>query len=108
MKNKKFNLDQFAKFIAYRLLEIKNYNFDVFYDIKKIVELKSQMHGTEKRSNQDLYLMLRDTGCDLIYPNDPNYQFYLTNNSKIYKLEFCFNSDYFSNEEFCKITTIKL
>jgi hypothetical protein len=108
MKNKKFNLDKFAKFMAYRLLQIKNYNFDVFYDIKKIVDLKIEKQGYEFPNKIELHLMLRNTGCDLIYPSDPHYQTYLNNNSKIYKLEFCFNSDYFSNEEFCTITTIKL
>jgi hypothetical protein len=108
MKNKKFNLDQFAKFIAYRLLEIKNYNFDIFYDIKKIVDLKSQMHGTERPSKREFYLMLRDKGCDLVEKDNNLFDTYLDRSSKVYLLSFCFNSDYFSNEEFCKITTIKL
>ena len=94
--------DEFAKFIASELLSIKNYNFDLFYDIRKIVDnLQTNRDSHEKPIYETLHLILRDTGCNLVRPNDENYTIYKARSTKIYELVFCYNEDYFSNEHFC-------
>ena len=96
--------DQFAKFIAGQILEISQYNFDVFYDIAKIVnEAKTVItckESMEKPVKKEYHLMIRPTGCDLVIPGDDCYNIYVDRSTKIFKIEFCFNAEYFSNESF--------
>ena len=96
--------DQFARFMAEQILEIKQYNFDVFYDISKIVneskEVLFSKDSTEKPIKKEYHLMIRSTGCDLVNPSDDCYNTYLDRSDKIFKIVFCFNEEYFINENF--------
>ena len=93
--------DQFAKFIAGQILEISQHNFDVFYDIAKIVDLMyEQQTNAESPIKQEFHLMVRASGCDLVRPDDSCYDIYVNRSTKIFKIEFCFNAEYFSNESF--------
>ena len=93
---KKYTKDQFAKFIFRKALQISNYNFDMFYDISKITKILFEKRGVSTEKQKDvLHLMLRSTGCDLISPDDVNYKIYNERTDKVYKLEFCWNEDYF-------------
>ena len=104
---KKLNQDELSKFIANELLKIGNYNFDLFYDIDKIVERFNASRGIhEAPMKETFYLMLRDTGSDLIDSNDENYSIYKLRSSTIYKLIFCWNYGYFYNECFCEVTKL--
>jgi len=109
MKTKKMSTDQFARFIAKELLKVKQYNFDLFYDISKITDLYIEnMSKTGAPIFDTWFLMLRDTGSHFIHSTDINYDMYANNNSKIYKLKFCYNRDYFyAKYQFCEVTLIK-
>lgn len=96
--------DQFAKFIASIILDIDNYSFDVLYDIKQVMDLQERNRSeSEVKRESILHLMIRNTGCDLVKPNDTNYREYKLRSTKIYALKFCWNCDYFSKESFCDV-----
>lgn len=101
--------DQFAVFISDLIKDIKVYNFDVFYDIAKIVnEYKSKCGYNDNIPNKDSYFIFyRETGFDMININSDLYEIMYANNSFCYRLDFCFNCDYFRNESFVKIYKIK-
>ena len=104
----KLDRDQFAKFIAHRLLSIDNYNFDVLYDIKKIVELSNERRSlTPLPAKTTFHLMIRSTGSDMIKPDDENYSIYDDRTSEVYSLEFCWNCDYQSNTPFCIVSQLR-
>ena len=109
MKTITMNKDQFAQFMADVIRDIDSYKFDVLYDIAKIISKLSQSRGeTEYPVREELHLMLRSTGCDLITPDDENYKVYDSRATKVYKLLFCWNESYFSNTmTFCIAERIK-
>jgi hypothetical protein len=108
MKTRNLDLDQLAKFVARKCLKVQRYNFDLFYDIKKIVDLKNNdLHGSEIPSITELHLFLRPFGSWLTSPDTENYQMYFDSNEQVYKLVFCWNCNYFINQSFCKITRLK-
>ena len=103
------NMDEFARFIASVILEIDHYSFDVLYDVKRIItELNDNRGTSEKAIFSTYHLMVRNTGCDMVKPNDENYSLYNGRTSIIYSLEFCWNTSYFSHETcFCKVTQLR-
>jgi len=105
MEKLKMTKDEFAVFMANVILkDVKMYQFDAFYDIAKIVRLLQEKRGNSKDAQIDeLHLMTRDTGCDLVNIDSEIYETYKRNNRNIYKLRFCWNEDYMSNETFCTI-----
>ena len=56
----KLTNDQFAIFAANLILEIKQYNFDLFYDISKITEV------IKEDKKEPLIWLIRETGSYLI------------------------------------------
>ena len=101
--------DQFALFMAEVIKGIESYNFDVLYDVAKIIGKSSESRGeTEYPIREELHLMLRSTGCDLITPDDENYKIYDSRSTEVYELSFCWNESYFGNKEsFCIAKRIK-
>ena len=108
MKNKTMTKDEFAVFIANVILtDIQMYQFDVLYDISKIVQLLGEKRANnEDPQTEELHLMTRSTGCDLVSPTNDYYKTHETNSKKIYKLRFCWNEDYMRKEHFCTIIKI--
>lgn len=103
MKTQKMTNDQFALFMAEIIKSVEMHNFDAFYDIAKIVKRKSENHGTEIPKRENFYLVTRPTGIDLVSTLDENLDHYLKNNKKHYLITFCWNCDYFRNEEFAVV-----
>jgi hypothetical protein len=99
--------DQFSKFIAEQITSMNIYSFDLFYDIRKIM---NELFLYQAESNNPIkgtyHLMIRASGSDLIKPDDPNYKTYIRRNDKIYELTFCWNEAYFSKECFCTVNEI--
>lgn len=99
--------DEFAKFIAEQILTIEMYQFDILYDVRRIVdELQENRGNSEKPVLKTFHLMIRSTGCDLVEPNDENYNLFEQRSDKIFCLNFCWNRDYF-NLPFCEVTKFK-
>lgn len=108
METQKLTTDQFAIFMADVIKSVKFYNFDAFYDIAKIVKLKSEKQkDSVNPQKESFFLFSRDTGIDLIDVDNENLDLYIQNNLHQYLIEFCFNSDYFRDESFATIETIK-
>jgi hypothetical protein len=106
MKTRKLNTDQFAKFMANVIKSVKNYNYDGFYDIAKIVELRKANRGrTDEPIYDEFFLFSRDTGQDLVEVNDLNLNYRIINNTNQWHIKFCWNCDYFSNREYFAIIT---
>lgn len=107
MKPKKLTKDEFARFISgVTLNEIENYNFDVMYDIHKIVYyLKVYQGMTEELKTDTFHFMIRKTGCDLVQTNHEYYDTFKQRSEIIYSLEFNWNHDYF-DVPFCTVTKI--
>ena len=62
----KMTKDEFAEFMAKQILRIDFYQFDVLYDIKKIIDQLSANRGiTNKPVRTELHLMIRSTGCEI-------------------------------------------
>jgi len=108
MKNQtKMNQNEFAVFIADVIKGMKSYQFDVFYDIARIVnERKEYCTQHEIRNFAEYHLMVRDTGCDLIYPYELHYEHYMERSTVVYKLVFCWNCDYFIDQPFVTVEKI--
>ena len=103
----RMDYDEFAEFMAKIIFKIDNYNFDVLYDIKTIMtEFAENRSKTDKAIFSTYHLLIRNSGCDLIKPDDENYNLYENRNSKVYCLQFCWNRDYF-NIPFCIMNEIK-
>jgi len=107
MTNVTMTNDDFAKFIANEILSIKNYNFDMMYDIKKIVIEFNKYRGiSEKPIETEYHLMLRETGCDLVEPSDELYKTYKQRNDKIFSLLFCWNCYYMHKKSYCIVNQL--
>ena len=108
MKTQQMSKDEFAKFIAGAIFEMKHYNFDMFYDIRKIMEeLKENRGNTEEPILSTFHLMLRNTGCDMVRPEDENYKLYTNRSDTVYSLIFCYNHEYLHNRPFVSVTKIQ-
>ncbi len=112
-KTRELTRNQFAKFIANKLLKLKAYNFDLFYDIARITEEHKKQRANYKEPVQTTFhLFLRDTGSDLIDMADiikekDTYKIMKERSIQIYRLRFTFNCDNFYNVPFVIITKIK-
>ena len=105
---KKMTQDEFAEFMAKRILCIECYQFDVLYDISRIMIHYNKNRGnTGKVIKQTFHLCLRDTGCDMITPDDTNYKTHSDRSDKIYSMEFCWNYSYNYGSYFCELTRVK-
>ena len=109
MKLGKLDQDEFAKFMVVHVLKIVNYNFDVMYDIKKVVDkFNENRANSEDPIFETLNLMIRDTGSDLIDPSDENYKIYEQRSDEVYSLKFCWNYSYFWGDNvFCEVIKLK-
>jgi len=98
---KEMNQDQFAEFIAKIIFKIDFYQFDILYDVSRIMsELNKHRGNSDKAIYTNYHLMIRSTGCDLVHPNDENYSIFKDRSTVIYSLQFCWNCSYF-NVPFC-------
>ena len=99
---KSMTQDETAQFVADIMLnKIVTYNFDMMYDISKIVAKLNENRGNSAQPTREtMHLMTRDTGCDLIALDDENYSIYKQRNDTVYEMTFCWNRDYF-NLPFC-------
>lgn len=104
-----YTQDQLARFIARKLLTtVKRYNFDLFYDIKRIVDnLQEVRHISDKPQQKEYFLMLRHTGSDFVQKDNTYFDNYYNNNKEVYRMLFTFNCDYMHNIPFCQVTKIK-
>lgn len=109
MKTLKYSKDQTAKFIARQLLKIEKYNFDVFYDIAKIMnEFQEKRNISSEKQFTTYHLLIRKTGCDLVLPSDDCYKTYVERTDSIYEMKFLWNEDYFrTGDKFCEIKRIQ-
>lgn len=101
---KKLNKNQFALFVADIIKEIKNYNYDVFYDV---ILFDKEIKETEKEDTQkSFFCYIRDSGthiCEadnLEFINSVQKAF---EHTKIFKLTF-HKEEYRNNFE---VVTIK-
>lgn len=104
---KKLNKNQFALFVADIIKEIKNYNYDVFYDI---ILFDKEIKETDKEDTQkSFFWYIRENGthiCEvdnLEFINNVQKAF---EHTKIFKLTF-YKEEYINNFEVVKIETIK-
>lgn len=109
MKN--YTNDDFAKWLFRKGLKIKNYNYDVFYDISRFASDKMKYQkSTENPIYKKYVIFFREHGSHL-FINDfdslETFNLLLNNNEQAYQLTFCFNSDYFRNIPFVSIKKIK-
>lgn len=114
---KQLNKNQFAKFIIDESqATIKNYLFDIFYDIRSIMEMNriKEKEILSEISTKPVYTKctwyIRENGSYLLLENDSNNLeiTYDKNSQKKYILKFCVNSDYFSSLEYCTVKEINL
>ena len=108
-QNMKFTQDNFAKFIFSQGLKIKNYNYDLFYDIVQIQ--KDRQYNSNIHSQpiyRKYYLFIRELGSHLIYEDEKDlFDTLFINNDKVFEITFCFNYTYFRNEYFANIKKLK-
>jgi len=108
MKN--LTRDELAKWLAVKLLNIDSYNFDMFYDIAKIIKESDAKRGSNTSEPVvDAYsLYLRPTGCDMVWEFDDSNltRLYTERSTEIYKLKFTWNCDYLMNVDFCIVERI--
>jgi len=104
----KLTQDQFSIWMADRIKEVKNYNFDFFYDIRTITEKMLKNQGNSQNPVfEEIHLMTRDTGSHLVKPEEDHYKTAYQNNTNVYKLIFCWNTSYFYTVPFVTIEKIK-
>jgi hypothetical protein len=104
------NQDNFARWIFAKGLRIKNYNYDVFYDICRIQEQRKFNQNIHNQPiKRKFVIFFRELGSHLWYESESIeiYDRLLLNNSQAYELEFCFNNSYFHKIPFVNIKKIK-
>lgn len=117
MKTIKLTNDQFAQWLFNKGLEIENYNFDLMYDITKIIteikntNLRDLNTGdliTDKPVFRAFWLQLRKSGSYLFdYSDKRNIEPVKLNFSgKEYKINICVNCSYIYNQAFAEITEL--
>ena len=114
---KEMTKDDLAIFMAYKLLKIKNYNFDVFYDIAFIVNQANVMHRdqygqiiTNVPCEYKYTWFLRDTGSYLLHDKDTTTKEHLNkvfDHHSEYQITITSNCDYLHNVPFAKVTKLK-
>jgi hypothetical protein len=91
------------------LKTVKNYRSDMFYDTRTILnEIQKANRLLEKPIYGVYGLFLRESGTYFVPIEDIDNNLLTAIKSAgcniAYRLEFCFNSDYMSDEYLCKIT----
>lgn len=114
---KKLDKNNFAKFFIDEAQNtIKNYFFDIFYDIRTIMEMNRirEKEIFNEISNKPIFTQvvwyLRENGTYLLMEHETNSleTTYDKNSRKKYILTFCINSDYFREEEYCTVNELIL
>ena len=103
----KMDRDEFAKFIAIKMLASETLNFHAFYVIRKITDETGKLQDNRDKpmfKDYDLFLY-KDGGCDMVEPDDSRYAIHQKIGSIAYRLAFCFNELYFSCS-FCHVRRI--
>lgn len=117
----KMDKDEFAKFMFNIGLSLKNYNFDVCHDIHTIkshemkdlaVAYKINNNSTETNIPiaRKFTLFIREAGTNISIgaQSIDIYNQLLLDAEKAYKMTFCWNSDYFSDDYvYCEVKLIK-
>ena len=116
---KKLTNDQFAKFMFAQSEKINNYNFDLFHDIRDIVNYcyncdnyrdETRQIITNKPVIKTYIFFVRPMGTYLFDVNDISNINHVENNCEVinkYKIEITLNHSYLYNEEFAKVTKLK-
>ena len=113
-----FNKDGFAKWIFEQNSKLRMYNFDMFYDIRAILNLEQSAILKAKSENNNnyypcdkpvtscLYLFIRDTGTWISEEHELS-PIYMRESKWAYKLTFCWNYSYMRDESFCTMEIVK-
>ncbi len=114
MKTQKMSPDQFSRWLAYRTLEIRNYNFDTIHDAGAIFNryIKEHKPPVDYKiiEQTTMYIFFRENGSWLQYEGSSAYNFAYKYSNKVYKLTFCFNYNYYFSSQrvpFVEIIRIK-
>lgn len=111
--------DQLAKLMFNKGLEVTSYNFDIFYDIKKIVDYSSNADNyrdehksiiTNKPVRKTFKWFIRETGSYLVDIEDTDWIKAVEKNFEstlgIYEITITANCDYIYKESFAKVEKI--
>ena len=112
-----FNKDGFAKWMFEQNSKLRMYNFDMFYDIRAILNLEQSALGKARLENNNstpcdkpvtscLYLFIRETGTWISEEHELS-PTYMTESKWAYKLTFCWNYSYMRGESFCTMEIVK-
>jgi len=106
MKTGNLTRAEFAQEMCKVGTKIKMYNFDIFYDIKTIMELDKENRSLSEHPKTDkFHYFIRETGTWLLKDGDDfNKELFTREFKEYYTLEFCWNTDYIRGTSYCKIT----
>ena len=108
MEKLSLNQDQFAKFLFEIGLKIEIHSFDLFYDIRTILNrYKENLGKGTKLSRETIFLFYRSTGFDICFEGSDLFETYVRNNTTAFKVVFTWNCDYWHKENFAVIEQIK-
>ncbi len=110
MKTGKLSRDEFAIEIFKLGSELKNYNFDVFYDIQRIMDIDKQKRVVTSHPQKDkIHYFTRELGTHIIVSAEKeDINLYNQHNEHYYILDFFWNCDYFAiDSPYVIITKIK-
>ena len=115
---RKMNRDNFAKFIFSKNETIKQYNFDLFHDIAKIIKYaynsdnyrnENQEIITNKEVVKEYIFYVREQGTHLVDASDSKTITHLDlvfNYVEKFKIVIVANCDYLHNIEFAEVTNL--
>lgn len=110
MKTGKLNRDEFAKEIFNIGANLKNYNFDVFYDIQRIMNIDKEKRGiTSHPQTEKIHYFTRETGTHiLVSAEKKDIELFAKQGEHHYIFDFFWNCDYFSYDTpYVIITKVK-
>mgnify|MGYP003629921806 FL=1 len=120
MKNQKFSQDQLVDFFFEQGKKIKNYKFDLFYDIAKIVNYSKDVNNyrdeygqiiTNKPVEKKYIFLIRETGTYLIEKEDTETiksveRAFSEDAHQKYEIVIIPNSSYLFDRSFCEISKL--
>ncbi len=120
MKNQKFSQDQLVDFFFEQSTRVKNYKFDLFYDIAKIVNYSKDANNyrdedgqiiTSKPVEKKYIFLVREMGSYLIEKEDTETVksveiAFGEDTHKKYEIVIIPNSSYLLDRSFCEISEL--
>ena len=110
MKTGKLNRDEFAKEMFNIGANLKNYNFDVFYDIQRIMNIdKEKRVVTSHPQTEKIHYFTRELGTHILVSAEKrDVDLFAQHNEHHYILDFFWNCDYFGHHTpYVIVTKIK-